>query len=168
MWPPSPAAGSSIAGTYTLTATSGTLTSAVSASFIVSSGAVKLAFTRSPSTTTAAGSSFGTQPRVAVQNAAGSTVVQPGPGDHAHPHAAQRRGRPHLLRQPGQHLLRRGQVLRVPGGQAGTYTLTATSTGLTSAVSASFTITAAPSQARRSPPAPPAPPAVPPSPPSPS
>jgi hypothetical protein len=62
------------AGTYTLTATSGTLTSAVSASFTISVGpAAKLAFTTQPSGG-ASNTAFGTQPVVAVQDAGGNTV----------------------------------------------------------------------------------------------
>ena len=136
----------SIAGTYTLTATSGALTAAVSASFIVSTGAVKLAFTRSPSTTTAAGSNFGTQPRVAVQNAAGSTISSPvraitltlTPPD----------GGAALTCTPNPRNTSSG-VARFSGckvDKPGTYTLTATASGLTSAVSATFTITAVPSK----------------------
>ena len=135
----------SIAGSYTLTATSGTLASAVSASFIVSTGAVKLAFTRSPSTT-AAGATFSTQPRVATQNAAGSTVASPV------------RAITLTLTPPtgGATLTCTANPVNTSSGVArfsgcrvdrpGVYTLTATATGLTSAVSASFTITAVPSK----------------------
>jgi hypothetical protein len=59
-------------GTYTLTATSGTLTAAVSSSFVVSVGpAIKLAFTTSPVGNTA-GTAFATQPTVVLQDAGGN------------------------------------------------------------------------------------------------
>ncbi|TFD75591.1 hypothetical protein E3T54_11720 [Cryobacterium sp. Sr8] len=62
-------------GTYTLRATSGTLTAAVSAGFTVTTGpAVKLAFTLSP-TETKFRKVFTTQPVVAVQDAGSNTVT---------------------------------------------------------------------------------------------
>ena len=62
-------------GAYTLTATSGSLTSAVSSSFTITVGvAAKLGFTTSPSSATG-GLAFATQPVVAVQDAGGNTVA---------------------------------------------------------------------------------------------
>jgi hypothetical protein len=64
------------AGTgYTLTATSGSLTSATSNPFNITVGpASKLAFNTSPSNSTG-GVAFGTQPVVTVQDAGGNTVI---------------------------------------------------------------------------------------------
>jgi trimeric autotransporter adhesin len=133
----------SIAGTYTLTATSGTLTSAVSASFTISSGAVKLAFTRSPSNT-AVNTTFGTSPRVAMQDAAGTTVtttVTPVTLTITPPAGGA------VLTCTTNPANTSSGVARFSGckiDKIGTYTLTATASGLTSAVSASFTITVGP------------------------
>jgi hypothetical protein len=63
------------AGTYTLTATDGTLTSAVSGSFTISVGAAgKLAFATQPPSTGTAGSSLSNF-QVSVQDAGGNTVT---------------------------------------------------------------------------------------------
>jgi sRNA-binding regulator protein Hfq len=63
------------AGTFTLTATDGLLTSAVSGPFIISAAAAtKLAFTQSP-TNTVAGVAFAAQPQVTVQDQFGNTVT---------------------------------------------------------------------------------------------
>lgn len=63
------------AGTYTLTATDGTLTSAVSNSFTITVGpATQLAFTTQPSGASA-GSAFTSQPQVTVQDAGGNKVA---------------------------------------------------------------------------------------------
>ena len=63
------------AGTYTLTATSGTLTSDTSAPFtITTSSATSLSFTTDPSSSTG-GTAFATQPVVEVQDAGGNTVT---------------------------------------------------------------------------------------------
>jgi hypothetical protein len=65
--------------TYTLTAVSSGLTTAVSASFTISVGpASKLAFTTQPSGA-AHNIAFATQPVVAVQDAGGNTVTTSGP-----------------------------------------------------------------------------------------
>jgi len=62
-------------GTYTLTATDGALTSAVSASTTVTIGAAaKLAFTTQPSGATSS-VAFGVQPAVKIQDLGGNTVV---------------------------------------------------------------------------------------------
>jgi hypothetical protein len=130
----------SIAGIYTLTATSGALTSAISASFTISSGAVKLAFTRSPSNT-AVNTTFGTSPRVAMQDAAGNTVtttVTPVTLAITPPTGGA------VLTCTANPVNTASGVARFSGckiDKIGTYTLTATASGLTSAVSASFSIT---------------------------
>ena len=135
-----------LAGTYTLTATSGALTNAASETFIISTGAVQLAFNRNPSTTTLAGSTFSTQPRVVTQNATGSKVNKPVTAITL------------TLTPPsgGTVLTCTKNPVNTSSGTArfsgckvdtpGTYTLTATASGLTSAVSATFTITAVPSK----------------------
>ncbi len=64
------------AGTYTLTATSGSLTSAVSTSFTITVGpATKLVYTTQPSTTATSEVPLSTQPVVTVQDAGGNTVT---------------------------------------------------------------------------------------------
>jgi hypothetical protein len=63
------------AGTYTITATSSGLTQVVSNNIVVSTGAAaKLAFTTAPSTPTGTGVPFGTQPVVQVQDAGGNPI----------------------------------------------------------------------------------------------
>jgi hypothetical protein len=63
------------AGIYRLTASSGTLTSDVTGSFVIMTGpATKLAFTTSPSFSNV-GVAFITQPVVAVEDAGGNTVT---------------------------------------------------------------------------------------------
>jgi hypothetical protein len=63
-------------GTYTLTAASSGLTNGVSASFTISVGpATKLAFTTSPSSSTAVNTGFAAQPVVTVQDAGGNKVT---------------------------------------------------------------------------------------------
>ena len=63
-------------GTYTLTATSGSLTSAVSSSFTITVGpATKLVYTTQPSTTATSEMDLATQPVVTVQDAGGNTVT---------------------------------------------------------------------------------------------
>src|SRR6185436_2859722 len=62
------------AGTYTLTASDGALTTAISASITIShAAAAKVAFTTQPPASTASGTSFGAV--VTVQDAAGNTVT---------------------------------------------------------------------------------------------
>ena len=64
------------AGTYTLTATDGSVTSAVSTNVVVSAGAAsQLAFTTNPSGTGASGTPWAQQPVVNVQDASGNTVT---------------------------------------------------------------------------------------------
>ncbi len=61
-------------GTYTLTASDGTLTGAVSRAITIGQGATQLAFTTQPSATAAGGIPFVSQPVVTVQDASGHTV----------------------------------------------------------------------------------------------
>lgn len=64
-----------IAGSYSFTATSGSLTSVGSDTFTITAGAAsKLGFTRQPSSSTSANIAFSTQPILAVQDAQGNTV----------------------------------------------------------------------------------------------
>ena len=63
------------AGTYTLTATDGVLTTAVSSSAEITTIAAKLAFTTEPSGTASGSSAFTIQPVVKIQDATGHTIV---------------------------------------------------------------------------------------------
>ena len=127
------------AGTYTLTATSGSLTTAASASFTITPGtATKLAFTTSPSNSTS-GTAFTTQPVVTVLDAAGNTTTGTNPVMLTITTAA------------GATLTCSADPVNAVSGMAtfagcsinktGTYTLTAAASGLTNSVSTSFTIT---------------------------
>lgn len=127
-------------GTYTLTARSGALTAAVSAPFVISRGpAVKLGFTRQPSTVAIANSSFAVQPQVSVQDAGGNTVTTSS--------AAVTLG----LTVPGSATLVCSANPRTASSgvatfsgcrvnRTGTYTLTATSGALAFATSSNITI----------------------------
>jgi signal peptidase I len=127
------------AGTYTLTATSGVLSSDVSAAFTITAGAAtKLAFTTSPSGSTG-GTAFATQPVVAVQDASGNTTAGTNPVTLT------------ITTPAGAVLTCTTNPKAAVAGVAtfagcridktGTYTLTATSGTLTTNVSSSFTIT---------------------------
>ena len=132
------------AGTgYTLTAASGTLTSATSNAFDITVGtASKLAFTTQPGGGTG-GVAFGTQPVVSVQDAGGNTVtgasnaVTLAIGNNAGPGGA--------LTAPTSPLSATSGVATFSGvsiNKAGTgYTLTASTSGLTPATSSAFDIT---------------------------
>ena len=132
------------AGTYTLSAIATGLTSATSSTFTVSVGAAaQLAFTTQPAGG-ASGASLGTQPAVSVEDSGGNVVTggtsavtlaigsQPGTGA--------------ALSCTANPVTASAGVASFAGckitGQAGTYTLKATSTGLTAATSAGFAITA--------------------------
>jgi hypothetical protein len=131
-------------GTYTLTAASGTLTAAASNSFTITAGsATKLAFTTSPSSSTG-GIAFGTQPVVTVQDASGNTVTTNTASITLT-----------ITTPAGAALACAANPTNAVTGIAtftgcsislktGTYTLTAASSGLTNAVSTSFTITVGP------------------------
>jgi trimeric autotransporter adhesin len=133
------------AGTYTLTAIASGLTSAVSASFTIQVGpAAQLGFTRDPSSSTDGGVAFSNQPRVAVQDAGGNTVTS---GISSSTSVTLS-----ITGSPaGANLTCSNNSRNASSGvatfssckvdKAGTYTLTASASGLTSAVSASFTIT---------------------------
>ena len=130
------------AGTYTLTATSPGLTAGVSASLTISVGpAVRLAFITDPSAVTARNTSFAVQPRVAIQDAGGNTLT----ASSANVTLA--------ITAPagGATLTCSSNPRSTSSGVAtfsscrvntvGTYTLTATASGLSADVSASVTIT---------------------------
>src|SRR5450631_949258 len=128
------------AGTYTLTATSGTLTTAVSTSFTIATGsATRLAFTTSPAGSPGA-IAFAAQPVVAVQDAGGNTVT-----------TSTALVNLSITSPAGAALTCTANPTSAASGVAtfagcsidknGTYTLTAAATGLTNAVSNSFTIT---------------------------
>ncbi|WP_457965943.1 hypothetical protein M1E17_05320 [Arthrobacter sp. D1-29] len=126
-------------GTYTLTATSGTLTAAVSSSFTVTTGpAAKLGFTSTPSNSVY-NTVFATQPAVAVQDAGGNTIT----GSAAPVMLS-------ITTPAGAVLVCTQNPVNAASGiaaftgcsidKAGTYTLTAASSALAPATSATFTI----------------------------
>ena len=127
------------AGTYTLTATSGSLTAALSTSVTITTGpASKLAFITHPSSSTGS-VAFGTQPEVAVQDAGGNTITfntTPVSLTITTPAGANLT----CATNPKVAISGVASFAGCTIDKAGTYTLTATSSGLTSAVSASFTI----------------------------
>jgi hypothetical protein len=127
-------------GTYTLTAASSGLTSAVGGSVTITVGAAtKLGFTTSPSSS-ARNSVFATQPVVAIQDAGGNTRT-----------ASSASVTLTITNPAGATLTCTTNPRSTSSGLAtfagcridlaGTYTLTATASGLTAAVSAVFTIT---------------------------
>lgn len=126
------------AGTYTLTASAGTLTAATTASFTITPGQPsRLAFTTSPSGTASA-SAFATQPVVVVLDAFGNTTASTAAVALAVSTPAGT-----VMTCTSNPKSAVSGVAAFAGcriGRAGTYTLTATSAGLTSAVSAGFTI----------------------------
>ena len=129
------------AGTYTLTATAGGLTSATSTSFTISAGpASHLAFTSSPSNSVSS-TAFTTQPVVAVLDAFGNSITTSSASVTL------------AITTPGGATLSctNDPKAAVSGvatfsgcriDRAGSYTLTAMASGLTSAASSSFTISA--------------------------
>ena len=129
------------AGSYTLTATSPGLADAVSSSFTITTGsASKLTFTTQPSGTATAGTEFGTQPAVTVQDAGGNTVT----GSAASIVVGLTTAGGAVLTCTTNPVTAASGVATYQGckvDKAGSYTLTATSTGLAAAVSTSFTIT---------------------------
>jgi hypothetical protein len=130
------------AGTYTLTATATGLTSAASATLTISAGpATTLGVTTNPSGSTG-GVAFPTQPVVAIQDAYGNTTS----GSNAVTLAITTPAGASLTCTTNPRTAAAG-VAAFAGcriDKAGTYTLTATATGLTSAVSANVTISAGP------------------------
>jgi hypothetical protein len=130
-------------GTYTLTATSGTLTTAASTTFTITVGpAAKLGFTTQPSNT-AYNTVFATQPAVAVQDAGGNTITTstaPVTLSITTPAGATLTCTTNPLTAASGIAAFTGCSINKPG----TYTLTATSSGLGAGVSTSFTIAAGP------------------------
>jgi hypothetical protein len=127
------------AGSYTLTATDGVLTSAISTSIAISHGAAtKLAFTTQPPASIASAVGFGVA--VTVQDAAGNTVT----GNSSIVSLA--------LTNPAGATLSGSAAIAASNGvatfnglsldKAGSYTLTATDGSLTAAISNAFTVTA--------------------------
>jgi hypothetical protein len=127
---------------YTLTATSAGLTAATSSAFTISVGvAAKLAFTTSPTAAFAA-SAFFAQPVVTIQDAGGNTVTTSTSGVTLSLTTANGAVLSCTAAQPAV-----AGVASFAGcaiNNVGSYTLTAQSGSLTSAVSATFTIVAAP------------------------
>ena len=129
------------AGIYTLTATTSGLTSAASSSFTISAGAAaRLAFTTSPSNTVSS-TAFFSQPVVAVLDTFGNAVTSSAPAVTLA-----------ITSPAGAALTCTANPKAAVSGvatfagcridKAGSDTLTASATGLTSGVSSSFTISA--------------------------
>ncbi len=129
------------AGTYTLTAKAPSLTSTVSTTFSIFGTATRLAFTTNPADSTG-GIAFPTQPVVAVQDANGTTTT----GTNAVTLTITTPAGATLTCTTNPRTATAGLATfagcRVD--KAGTYTLTATASGLTAAVSASLSITPGP------------------------
>lgn len=126
-------------GTYTLTATAGTLTTAVSSSFAITGApAAKLAFTTSPAGATG-GVVFTTQPVVAIQDAGGNAVL----GSVAQVTLTIKNPQGAVLGCTANPATAVAGVTTFAGckiDKQGTYTLTATSGSLTAADSSSVTV----------------------------
>lgn len=130
------------AGTYTLTASASGLSSATSTSFTITAGpATRLGFTSSPSNS-ASSATFASQPAVAVLDGFGNITTSTAAVGLA------------ITTPAGANLTCTSNPRAAVAGmatfsgcridRAGTYTLTATSSGLSSAASVSFTISAGP------------------------
>jgi hypothetical protein len=130
------------AGTYTLTASTSGLSSATSTSFTISAGpATRLSFTSSPSNSVSS-TTFATQPVVAVLDSFGNTVTSTAAVTLA------------ITTPAGASLTCTSNPKAAVSGvatfsgcridRAGSYTLTATASGVTSAASTSFTISPGP------------------------
>jgi signal peptidase I len=127
-------------GTYTLTAASSGLSSALSANFTITVGpAVQLGFTTSPSDSTV-NTSFGTQPKVTVEDAGGNTVTTSGPSVTLVITPPAGGAVLTCTQNPKSTSLGVASFSTCRINMAGTYTLTATSGSLTAAVSNSLTI----------------------------
>ncbi len=123
--------------TYTLTATAGGLTSAVSASFTITSGtATKLAFSTDPSNSTG-GTAFATQPVVTLQDAGGNTVTTATTSVTLALTTANGATLT-CTTNPNAAVAGIATFAGCAVNRAGAYTLTATAPGRTAAVSASF------------------------------
>jgi hypothetical protein len=126
-------------GTYTLTATDGTLTSAVSNSFTISVGtAAKLAFSTQPGNGTG-GTALTTQPAVTVQDAGGNTVTT----DTSNVTLTLTTAAGATLTCTANPKTAAAGIATFAGckvDKTGTYSLTTTDGGLTTAISGSFTI----------------------------
>jgi signal peptidase I len=129
------------AGIYTLKATSPSLASAASTSFTIYGTSSQLVFTSAPGNTVS-GDAFATQPVVAIQDATGFTT-----GSTASVSLAITTPAGATLTCTTNPRSAVAGVATFAGcsiGKAGTYTLRATSSGLTSATTTSFTVGAGP------------------------
>ena len=131
-------------GTYTLTATSGSLTSAVSTSFTITVGpASKLSFTTQPSATATSQVPLGTQPVVTVQDAGGNTIV----GDSRTVSLALTTPAGAILTCDTTTVAASSGVSAFTGCQidkSGSYTLSATASGVTLGTSTNVVVSAGP------------------------
>ncbi|MEO8261254.1 MAG: S26 family signal peptidase [Pseudolysinimonas sp.] len=128
-------------GSYTLTATSGTLQSAVSAPISIFNTASKLVFVVSPGST-ASGVDFAAQPVVAIQDSTGNTTS--GTSSITLAITTPAGATLSCTTNPRSAVNGTATFTGCDIGKAGTYTLRATASGLTAATSATFTITAGP------------------------
>jgi hypothetical protein len=129
------------AGTWTLTFSSGGLTSVTSSAVVVTEPATQLAMVAQPSTTAQSGATFGAQPAVQLRSAGGSPVNQPGVTV-----TAEVTGGVASLFGTTSASTNSSGIATFSGlgisGLVGTYTLTFKSSGLTDAVSNGIDITA--------------------------
>ncbi|CAN5224732.1 hypothetical protein BH09ACT6_BH09ACT6_16030 [soil metagenome] len=128
-------------GSYVFTATSGSLQSGVSSTFSIFSNPSKLTFTTSPSSSVS-GTAFGTQPTVAIQDGNGNTTS--GTNSITLSITTPAGATLSCAANPKAAVNGTATFSGCAIGKAGTYTLTATASGLSSATSASFTIGAGP------------------------
>jgi hypothetical protein len=132
------------AGTYTLKATDGSLTSATSSSLSITAGtATQVGITAQPGGG-ANGAAWSTQPKVSVEDASGNVVT--GNSSTVTLAIASQPGSGATLACSANPVTATGGVASFAGckitGKAGTYTLKATDGSLTSATSSSLSITA--------------------------
>ncbi|WP_298229453.1 S26 family signal peptidase [Gryllotalpicola sp.] len=129
------------AGSYVLTASSASLQSGVSSTFFIFTTPRKLAFTTSPSSALS-GAAFDIQPTVAIQDASGNTTS--GTTSITLSITTPAGATLSCAANPKAAVNGTATFSGCAIGKAGTYTLTATAFGLSSATSASFTISAGP------------------------
>jgi Spherulation-specific family 4 len=130
------------AGNYTLKATAANLTSATTSTFAVTAGpATRLVFTTQPGGG-ASGSTWSTQPAILVEDSSGNVVM--GSASSVTLAIASQPGSGAVLRCTSNPVTASAGVASFAGceitGRSGSYTLKATSSGLTSATSSTFRI----------------------------
>ncbi|HXZ82208.1 MAG TPA: Ig-like domain repeat protein [Acidimicrobiales bacterium] len=132
-----------LAGTYSLTATDGTLTVAVSSSIQVSVGpAAQLSFTTEPSNSAVPGTAFSVQPVVSVEDAGGNVVTSGTNSNASVTLALTSAAAGATLACTANSVSASAGVTTFAGckiSPAGRYSLTASASGLSSAVSTGIT-----------------------------